>query len=366
MSKRIIAFYTKFASKGASSRYRTLQYILDEDSKIKDGFVHRPLFDNRYLSIKYKTGRTPMLIAGFSYIKRLGYLINDVFLGRDIYIEKELFPYFPPFVEVFFKMVGVKYILDYDDAVWHNYDSHNRFIIRLFLSNKIKTVIRCSSGVIAGNKYIRDYVVNSGQSKVIKIPTVIPKESYLKSDQTKPVAKEFIVVWVGSPSSSDNLLEVKDVLRAFKEKYPSVIIAFLGFDKRLEKEFNFGVEFITWSTETEKKWLNNASVGIMPLKNGNFEKGKCGFKIIQYMASAIPSIVTPIGANNEIVKHNKTGFKAIENKQWEEFLEICFNNTEFSKEIGDAAYKEFLLKYSLESTESRYFNFIEEALNNER
>lgn len=348
-----IYFYTKHERMGASSRYRTLQYI----ENLKDNhfnFICRPLFTDKYLTEKYKSGKTPFLLTVSCYFRRLFNLIMDCRAGRIFLIEKELFPYVPYLFEFFISVLNIRFIVDYDDAVWHNYDNSKYFIIRFFLGRKHKKIISSAYGVICGNKYLESYAVLSGQKNTIIIPTVVPKVRYVS---IKKPTNNFTIVWIGSPSTSRYLLSIKNQLKEFIYLTGSTL-KIIGFDKFLTDSIDFPASFVEWSNETEIKELSDSDVGIMPLTDGPFERGKCGFKLIQYMGVGKASIASDIGANSDIVLDGETGYLVKNDSDWLIYLMRLFNDRKLCSSMGLKARQRFENFYTLESQTKRYIEFI--------
>jgi len=348
-----IYFYTKHERMGASSRYRTLQYI--ENLNANDfKFICRPLFSDQYLTEKYKSGKNPLLLTISCYFRRLFNLIVDCRSGRIFLIEKELFPYVPYLFEFLLSVLKIRFIIDYDDAVWHNYDNSKHIIIRILLGNKHKKIINRAYGVICGNKYLENYAVLAGQKNTIIIPTVVPKARYVPIN--KPTIN-FTIVWIGSPSTSRHLLSIKNQLREFIFLTGSTL-KIIGFDKSLSNPFDFPVTFVEWSNETEINELSDSDVGIMPLIDGPFERGKCGFKLIQYMGVGKASIASDIGANSDIILDGETGYLVKHDSDWLLYLMQLFNDRYLCSAMGLNARIRFENFYTLESQTNRYIEFI--------
>jgi glycosyltransferase involved in cell wall biosynthesis len=357
-----VLFLTKYEYLGASSRYRTLQY-LPFLKKIGIEFKVSPLFSDDYIKYKYKYGKSNKFIVLKNILNRIKTILFDIYKYDLVVIEKELIPYFPPIFEYYLKLIRKPYIVDYDDAIWHNYDKNKNVIIRFLLKNKIKTVMRLSKTVIAGSEYIVNYAKKSGAKKIVKIPTVIDLNKYIceGNENTKLKNNKFIIGWIGSPSTSKYILNINKILSEFTSKY-NTIVHLIGFDKRLENKLSFSYRIIDWSEDTEIKEICKFDVGIMPLIDGYFERGKCGFKLIQYMGCKKPVIASPIGENNIIVEHGKNGFLASNSKDWFEYLKILLNHPQKRKILGKNGFLKVKEKYSLKKAKEKYISLIIETI----
>ena len=352
-----ILFLTKYEYLGASSRYRTLQYL----PYVKEAgfeFDVSPLFNDKYLKYKYTYGKANVLITLGRLLKRIKTVLLDSYKYDLLVIEKELVPYFPPVFEYYLKLIKKKYILDYDDAVWHNYDSHKKWWIRKLLGNKIKHVMKNAQIVIGGSEYIIDYARKAGVKKVVKIPTLIDLAKYkCKSKEKK---EKFIIGWIGSPATSKYILDINDVLTDFTGNY-NAIVHLIGFNKNLKNKLTFKYKIIDWREETEIQEICKFDVGIMPLTDSPFERGKCGFKLIQYMGCKKPVIASPVGENNIIVDNGINGYLAHSSHEWYNFLKELYDSDSLRIKLGEKGYRKVRKFYSLDIAKKIYLNTLMEA-----
>ena len=181
-----VLLFSKYSRKGASSRLRSLQYIPSLELYDMQITVSS-LFSDAYLNGFYGNNRKSFFFVFLAYLRRLVALIG-VFKYDVIWIEKEIFPYIPSLAERMLKLIGKPYIVDYDDAIFHNYDSSSYFLVRLLLGTNIDSVMRNSSCVIAGNQYLADRAIAAGASKVQIIPTVVDHARYAQRLWSAPVS----------------------------------------------------------------------------------------------------------------------------------------------------------------------------------
>ncbi len=350
-----VLFLTKYSYIGASSRYRTFQYLpyLKENGI---DFDIKPLFNDEYLKHKYSYSRVNILLTLKRILKRIKTILIDSHKYDLIVVEKEIIPYFPPLFEYYLKITKRPYIVDYDDAVWHNYDNHRLKVIKYLLRNKIKKVMKLAEVVIGGSDYIVNYAKYSGAKKIEKIPTVINLEKY-KCKENEKTNELFVVGWIGSPSTSKYIITINEVLAEFTKKYDA-IVHLIGFDKKLEKELLFSFTIIDWNEDTEVQEICKFDVGIMPLIDGPFERGKCGFKLIQYMGCRKPVIASPIGENNIIVEHGINGYLANNPNEFLYYLIKIYNDKNLRKKLGENGYRKFFNQYSLKVAANDYLKII--------
>lgn len=337
--------YTKYSRLGASSRLRTFQYLpLLEREGINVSV--QSLFDEDYLNLLYKHQKHSKINVIKCYFKRL---ISLFFVRRYdlIWVEKELFPYFPAVFERMLNRFGVKYIVDYDDAIFHNYDHSKRKVIRVLLSRKIDNVMKSSTCVIAGNDYIASRAFSAGARNIEKIPTVVDHRRY--DSFTEDIDKELTVGWIGSPSTQKYLFEIAPaLLSVYNNKRFKLLL--VGANSEVKQHMDgLEVEVVSWSEESEVSLIQRMDVGLMPLKDGPWEKGKCGYKLIQYMASGVSIIASPVGVNESIVNNSNAGFLATNNEEWAAALMELLDNEDTNRLCGVAGKKAVESIYSLES-----------------
>jgi glycosyltransferase involved in cell wall biosynthesis len=219
-----------------------------------------------------------------------------------IWIEKESLPWLPAWFERHL-LRGKRYVLDFDDAIFHNYDLHRSGWVRLLLGRRIDRLMADASLVIAGNRYLADRAIASGAVRVEILPTVVDLTRYA-SKAAYSIHTGPRIVWIGSPSSLQYLKALAGPLAALAKQrtYTLRVIGDAAFTIP-----GVDVESLVWSVETEASAIAECDIGIMPLLDSPWEQGKCAYKLIQYMACGLPAVAAPIGANREVLVHGETG-----------------------------------------------------------
>lgn len=320
-----VLFFTKYTQKGASSRMRSFQYfpfLEKEDIHVSVS----PFFNDAYLENLY-AGKKSKLSILFAYLKRF-LLLFTVFKYDKIVIEYELFPYFPAWFEQLFNIVGIHYIVDYDDAIFHNYNLHPNPWLRKLLGNKIAKVMKNSKTVVAGNKYLAQYAESAGTKNIVIIPTVIDLQNYKPKENY--ATEKLIIGWIGSPSTFKYLEEIRAELTTFVAQNNAEVLV-IGAYPTEKQEGVF--RFIPWVAATENEWIIKFDVGLMPLNDTPWSKGKCSFKLIQYMASGVPVIASPVGMNKEVVTA-ENGYLATNSSDWGRYLAMYFANQKLRENFG--------------------------------
>lgn len=342
-----IVYFTKYSRLGASSRLRSFQFeSYYQMNQMEVSYFS--LFDDEYLLKLYQNKSISFLKVLYLYFRRFFQLFR-VFEYDQVIIEKELFPYLPPLFEQILSLLKVSYIVDYDDAIFHNYDMHPNKYVQKLLGKKIAHVMRNSAVVTVGNQYLKSYAVRSGAKSVVILPTVIDLSRYtIQSPKANKTNRKISIGWIGSPSTFKYFKTLENVIRVLNQKYELEwhVIGADWDDKPLDIH---SVIFKKWSEKEEVNMLNQVDIGIMPLHETPWENGKCAYKIIQYMALGLPVVASPVGVNSEIVKHGENGFLATQLSDWELYLETLIENKELQKKFGQKGRYQIIEKFTVEN-----------------
>ena len=284
----------RYGPLGASSRVRLdqfRQYLALDGITIR----RRALLDDDLLRAQYDgLGRSPLMLAR-AYARRL----VDVLGSRDadvVWIEKELAPWLPAWAERAL-LAGRRYILDFDDAVFHNYDTHPSAAVRALWGRKIDRLIHGAELVVAGNPYLAARARAAGARRVEILPSVVDIEPYGAAVPPLP-GGPFTIGWIGSPGSERTLAAIADVLAAEAAR-PDTRVVLVGASETALP--GIAHETWPWSESAEVAAMEQFHVGIMPLADSPWERGKCGYKLIQCLAAGRPVVASPVGVNADIV-----------------------------------------------------------------
>jgi glycosyltransferase involved in cell wall biosynthesis len=340
MSYKILVL-TKYGSLGGSSRYRFYQYLPYLKSQGFDITV-APLLDNQYVTSINRGNRNISSVL-LSYFHRLVRLICD----RDydlLWVEKELLPYIPEWLERI--LIGnIPYAVDYDDAQFHIYDYYGSKLTKILLAQKIDRVMAHAQLVIAGNKYIATRAAKAGAKRIEIIPTVIDLDRYsIKSD---PRSRNFNIGWIGSPGTSIYLKSIQSVFENL-DRQRDCTFTLVGAGHLTLGNLELAIR--DWREQSEVEDIKSFDVGIMPLDSTPWEEGKCGIKLIQYMACGLPVVGTPIGVNQEIIAHGVNGFQANSLAEWTEYLSKLANDPRLCEQMGAKGRAMVESKYCLQVT----------------
>lgn len=320
----------------ASTRYRLGQFKPGL-SALGIELEIRSLLDDNYLRRTFE-GQTASVSGVLSnYLNRLRHLRNQDQFDVTI-LHVELLPFVPAFVEQW--ILRRPYIYDLDDAFYLRYRLGPKRVLHPFLGRKFDRVIESAAAVTAGNASLASYCRNFNQ-QVFGLPTVVDVKRYQPSSQWKHTT--FTVGWIGSPSTATYLESLTQALSKLGEEGP---VAFLVVGGKAPSIPHVQVVEVPWSEHDEVRLINSFDVGVMPLPDDEWARGKCAFKLIQYMACAVPVIASAVGANVDVVTP-ASGFLARSPDEWLSSLRTLRDSRKLREEMGAAGRERIVEQYSL-------------------
>lgn len=319
---------------GASSRLRFLDFVKPLAER---GIAVTPLpfFDDAYLRALYAGQKPDPLKLARAYTRRLGGLFRarrfDV-----VWLEKEALPWLPVWVEKAF-LRDTPYVMDIDDA-WYL-----RYAARRLLKEKFARLARGAAVVAAGNPYLAAWAEGCGAVDTAVVPTVIDIGRY---PRTPPAANPLPVIgWMGTPSSAGYLHSVAAALARMDGRARLRVVGIGPADLPP----GLRADCAPWSEDGEVAELAGFDIGIMPLPDTPWERGKCGYKLIQYMALGRPVVASPVGVNTEIVRDGENGLLATGNAEWEGALNRLVSDSGLRAAMGNAGRATVEARYTLQA-----------------
>ena len=318
----------RYDLQGASSRLRTMQYIPYLAEAGLDARVES-FFDAQYLEQMY-AGRRSAGTLTKSFLRRMYHMREQ---ADVVWLEKEALPWFPWVIEKMFWPRNIPVVTDYDDAIFHQYDEHHHSISRSLLGQKIDQVMRASAIVVAGNQYLANRAREAGANHVEIVPTVVDTSAYQQAVGKNDDGKVRLG-WIGTPYtwSSYAVNFANWIVQVAATE--GAIFRVVGAEPTPRTSGT--IEFLPWSEETEISLINGMDIGLMPLPDTPFNRGKCGYKLIQYMACGLPVIASPVGVNREIVEPGVNGFLAETEDEWRNALTTLARDPELRRRMGEA------------------------------
>ncbi|RDV17091.1 glycosyltransferase family 1 protein [Pontibacter diazotrophicus] len=315
----------------ASQRYRVEQWLpLLQEQDIK--YRLAPFWSQSAWNVLYKPQHTWRKITGLltGFMNRM-LLLRHLPVYDFVFVHREATPLGPPWFEwVAAKVFRKRIIFDFDDAIWlPNTTAENRWAAKLKWHHKTAQICRWSYKVSCGNGYLRNYALKYNAAAVL-LPSVLDTE-HRYNEHKEQHTQEVVMGWIGSHSTLPYLQLVEPVLQRLERKYSFRLLVIADKAPQLQLR---SLEFKAWQRETEVQDLLQLNIGLMPLPDTEWAKGKCAFKALQYMALGIPAVVSGVGANIEAVANGCTGYPCATEQEWYERLEALLLKPELRTSMG--------------------------------
>lgn len=350
-----------YPDEAACTRFRLTQLVQPlADRGIR--VTVSPFLDSRTFSTLYKRSELSRTALGLARcaLRRLG----DVRAARHadlIFVQREAMLFGPPVLETLTTRGFQKrpMVLDLDDATYLSYVSltYGRLARLLKWPGKTESLIRAATLVTCGNREIADQVKAFGGCPVV-VPTVVDTERFRprpEADRRMPV-----VGWIGSHSTFDYLRSVIPALSEVARRHPFQLLVVGSGEEDLTIE---GVDVVCrpWSLPREVEDFQSLDVGLYPLIETEWSRGKSGFKAIQYMAVGIPFVATPIGVLSDIGEAGVTHYCAASHDEWVEALSSLLADGQLRRRMGQAGRAHALERYAVPRIADALAAALEEA-----
>lgn len=339
---KILAFM-KYGTLAASTRQRLVQY---EPSFAKAGIEieYRPLLDNDHLRRVANGRKASVTQVARDYSRRL----YELLVRRDfdvLWVHCELFPYLPGLFEKLAAATGKPIVFDYDDAIFHMYDASGSRVVRALLGRKLQPLLKAASLCCCGNRYLLEYAARYASDTML-LPTVVDTKVY-RPAEPRPPSAPVTIGWIGSPSTWPYVRPLIPLLRTLAETR-GVRFRVVGAGPAAKADAFPGLDLVEWNEDSEVDEVRAMDVGIMPLPDETWAKGKCGYKLIQYMACSLPVVASPVGVNCEIIAPGDNGFLARAEADWRDALLRLIEDPDLRRRFGAAGRRRAEERYSLE------------------
>jgi glycosyltransferase involved in cell wall biosynthesis len=348
---RVLAL-SPIPEEGAGCRFRIAQFIPYLESV---GFqvTLSSLFTPEFFRLVYKPGRYVRKAFTFAVLtlKRLGSL-RDMSQFDVIFIYREMFPIGPAIVE---RLIANRHrppvVFDFDDAIFlPSVSDANRVIAAFKRPQKVASIIRSSDHVITGNEYLSEYA-RRFNAAVTTIPTSVDTERFVPSRNVsgngggRAEPDEPIVGWIGSPTTGAYIRSLSNVLRRVRERHRFVLrVSGAGEQFTIP---GVTIRHEPWALDREVQLFNTCDVGVYPLADDEWSKGKCGFKAIEFMACGVPVVAAAVGVNREIVQDGQNGFLAAGEDEWVDKLGRLLSDPDLRRRFAAAGRRTVEERYSV-------------------
>jgi glycosyltransferase involved in cell wall biosynthesis len=351
---RVLALVPYPANRAPGQRYRIEQWA----PLLRCAGVHvtlSPFLSRRGMDLLYQprhvAAKVQEVVRG--YLKRLG----DALLPGSadvIFIYREAALLGPAWIE---QILGLRrpLVFDFDDATYLADTSQaNAWSRRLKSVTKVETICRVARHVTVGNEFLATYARNRA-NKVTVIPSTINTDIYQVQPRTRNGVP--VIGWTGSVTTVPYLMALAPALRRLREKQ-EFELRVIGVEVDIE---GLAVRCVPWRAETEPDDLRALDVGLMPLPDDEWSRGKCGMKALQYMALGIPPVVSPVGVNTTIVRDGVNGFYACTEEEWIDRIALLLEDEPLRRRLGQEARGAVEESYSARTHAPRMAKVLREA-----
>lgn len=354
-----VFFLVPYPTEGASNRYRVEQYLpFLKEKGIK--YAIRPFWNKSAYEILYKKGHFFKKASFFilSTLLRI-FDILSIFRYDIVFMHREAYPIFGPFIESILFKLKKPFIFDFDDAIFLPSKSNpNNFIERFKKPTKVTKIVQMSKYVIAGNSFLAGFALEFNRHVQI-IPTSIDTDKY--RIVFKAPAKEIIVGWIGSATTLDFINALSDIFVKLTDQFSNLIFKIIGGNFYIKGLNNIISK--PWSLDKEIAELRTFDIGIMPMPDNEWTRGKCGFKAVLYMSMGIPCVCSPVGVNKEIIEDGINGFLAETEDEWFKKLSLLIKNPQLRHEFGLSGRKTIEEKYSVKVNAPFFLDVLKKVYN---
>jgi glycosyltransferase involved in cell wall biosynthesis len=280
-----------------------------------------------------------------------------------IFIYREAFMTGTTIFEKLMKARGAKIIYDFDDAIWnHDVSAANKALGWLKRPEKIDDIVALSDLVIAGNTYLADYALQYNSNTII-IPSTIDMEYYTVPTNNSKSLDKVTIGWSGSLTTIEHFKTIIPVLQKLKAKYGSKL-AFKVFGTPDYENEELGIKGIGWKPQNEVQEIASFDIGIMPLPDNKWTRGKCGMKGLQYMALEVATVMSAVGANKDIIAEGENGMLANSDEEWFHKLCTLVEDSTLRHKLGKAGRKTIAEHYSCQALNKKYVAAVKELIQN--
>ena len=347
----MIVQYPENVSPGQRFRFE-----LYKDTLIQNGYhvTTKPFLDKKGYEVIHRYGfylhKFFAILKGFIGRLLLLFQINKF---DFIFLQREVAPVGPPVFEwLYARLFHKKIIYDFDDAIWmHAVSDQNKLARNFKNAGKVKSICKWAHKVSGGNEYLCNYA-RQYNPHVVYNPTCVDTKKRHNLIANHDVER-ISIAWTGSFSTLKYLTIVETALQQLQKQYDFDIKIICNAKPTLNLK---NVKFVEWSEKNEISELASCQIGLMPLSTEEWSEGKCGFKLIQYMALGIPAVSSFVGVNKTILEEGINGYFASSDTDWYNAIEKLIVDANLRKKMGLAGQHKVIAQYSLQSNESNFLN----------
>ena len=328
-----VLFIIPHPEEAASGRFRVLQYLPWLRRAGLECEV-RPFMSRALYRVLYQPGKLPQkaTMALGAVVKRLGDILRAS-RADVVVVHREALPLGTALIERAMARWCPAFVFDFDDAIYLNHVSTaNAWFRALKSPEKTAEIITLSAHVVAGNSILADYA-RRYNSQVSVIPTPVDTEQFRR----RPAAStngRVVIGWIGSPTTAEYLRVIEGPLATVASRYPAVDVTAIGAGSL---PLNVPrVRMVPWHLDEEREQLHRFDIGVMPMPDDPWARGKCGFKALLYMSAGIPVVASPVGVNCAIIREGVNGYLATGDAVWTARLSQLIDDRALRERMGQA------------------------------
>lgn len=361
MGKKILAIVQHRKGRSPGQRFRFEQYLPYLESNGYE-ITFSNIISEKDDAIFYSKGHyfKKLLIVVKSFFHRLKD-VKRASLHDIVFIYREAYMLGTTYFEKKMSKKNIPIVFDFDDSIWLNDTSEgNKKLAWMKKPEKTSEICQLSNLVMIGNQYLADYSKKFNQNVMI-VPTTIDMNYHIALNKTQEKEK-ICIGWTGTTTTLKHFDTAIPILKKIKEKYQNSVYFKVIVDSD-EWKRDIEVKLVKWTKKSEIDDLSEFDIGIMPLPDDDWSKGKCGFKGLQCMSMKIPVVMSPVGMNNDLIKHGENGFLANTQQEWFDYLCELIDSFELRQKIGARGYETVKDNYSVEVWEKKVYNAFENLIN---
>ncbi len=357
-----ISALTPYPIEGASTRFRVAQFT-QPLRNFGCSLEVIPFYPSSTLSILYNSGRairkSRVLLSA---LRRRRAFLKSMGNSDLVLVHRELAPVLPGYFERLLRDSGLPWVFDFDDAIFLPPRGGHPLLGALRRPREATAaLVRGAAAVLAGNLYLAEFArealrgaggrQSQGPEAVLVLPTVVDTAEFSPCPEVAGRRKvagsgdELVVGWIGTHTTISYLEPILPEIMALQGELPFTLRVVGG--RPPEVPSGLRMEYVPWELEDELSYFRGLDVGLYPLVEDDWSRGKCGFKAIQYLSCGVPVVASPVGVIRDIVVHGETGFWAQSKGSWRDQLRILLTDGSLRRTLGERGRKKVEEEYSV-------------------